>query len=65
MIALIAAPLVVLGIDAQRHAPDLVHDVDARSLINLLGYSPAVIARHAAQTGARMSDYIDLKRERS
>lgn len=60
--------LKVLGIDAQRARNatlrDLVHDVDARSLINLLGYSAAVITQHAARTGARMSDYVDLKRGR-
>ncbi|ANG86740.1 hypothetical protein A8L33_10360 [Microbacterium aurantiacum] len=57
--------LKVLGIDAQRARNatlrDLVHDVDARSLIDLLGYSPGIISQHAARTGVHMSDYISLK----
>ena len=64
--ATLSTRLKVLGIDAQRARNatlrDLVHEVDARSLINLLGYSPGVITKHAAQTGTRMSDYVDLKR---
>lgn len=66
--ATLSTRLKVLGIDAQRARNatlrDLVHDVDARSLINLLGYSSAVITKHAAQTGTGMSDYVDLKRWR-
>ncbi|QAY61193.1 hypothetical protein ET475_15200 [Microbacterium protaetiae] len=57
--------LKVLGIDAQRARNatlrDLAHDVDARTLIDLLGYSKPVIARYAAHAGAPMSDYVDLK----
>lgn len=60
--------LKVLGIDAQRARNatlrDLAHDVDARTLIDLLGYSKPVIARYAARAGAPMSDYVDLKNSR-
>lgn len=41
---------------------DLAQEVDARSLIDLLGYSKPVIARYAARAGAPMSDYVGLKR---
>jgi len=36
--------------------------VDARTLIDTLGYSPAVITKHAARSGTRMGDYVELKR---
>ncbi|WP_298585717.1 hypothetical protein [uncultured Kocuria sp.] len=59
--------LKVLGIDAQRARNatlrDLTQEVDARTLIDLLGYSPRVIAQHAARSATPMSDYIDLKRQ--
>ncbi|MEX2508596.1 MAG: hypothetical protein WD405_01325 [Homoserinimonas sp.] len=52
--------LKVLGVDAQRTRNatlrDLAQEVDARSLIDLLGYSKPVIARHAARAGTPMSD---------
>lgn len=58
--------LKVLGIDAQRARNatlrDLTHDVDARTLMDLLGYSKPVVARYAARASAPMSDYITLKR---
>ena len=60
--------LKVLGIDGQRARnatlQDLTRQVDARSLIDLLGYSGKVITLHAARAGAPMSDYIDLRRPR-
>ncbi|WP_440711752.1 site-specific recombinase [Herbiconiux sp. YIM B11900] len=56
----------VLGIDAQRARNtalrDLAHQLDARSLADLLDYSPQTLALHAARAGTPMSDYIDLKR---
>lgn len=56
----------LLGIDAQRARNatlrDLAQEVDARTLIDLLGYSKPVVARYAARAGAPMSDYVDLKR---
>ncbi|WP_104169311.1 MULTISPECIES: hypothetical protein [unclassified Cryobacterium] len=59
--------LPVLGIDPQRARnttlQDLARQVDARTLIDLLGYSGPIIAQHAARSGAPMSDYIDLKRQ--
>lgn len=59
--------LKVLGIDAQRARNatlrDLTQEVDARTLIDLLGYSPDIIAQHAARSATPMSDYIDLKRQ--
>ena len=64
--ATLSTRLRVLGIDAQRVRNatlcDLVHHVDARALIDLLGCSPAVITKYAAQIGTRMADYVDLKR---
>lgn len=57
--------LKVLGIDAQRARNatlrDLAHEVDARTLMDLLGYSRPVVARYATRAGAPMSDYVDLK----
>lgn len=56
----------VLGIDPQRARnatlQDLARQVDARSLIDLLGYSGRVVTQHASRAGAPMSDYIDLRR---
>lgn len=56
----------VLGIDPQRARnttlQDLVRQVDARSLIDLLGYSGTTVTQHAARAGAPMSDYIELRR---
>jgi hypothetical protein len=40
---------------------DLAQEVDARSLMDLLDYSPGVIAQHAARAAVPMSDYIALK----
>lgn len=61
--------LKALGIDAQRARNatlrDLTHEVDARTLMDLLGYSKPVVARYAARAGAPMSDYLDLKSRRS
>lgn len=58
--------LKVLGIDAQRTRNatlrDLTQEVDARTLIDLLDYSPAVITQHAARAATRMSDYIVFKK---
>lgn len=55
-----------LGIDPQRARnttlQDLVRQVDARSLIDLLGYSGTIVTQHAARAGAPMSDSIDLRR---
>ncbi|MCT1517275.1 hypothetical protein M3G71_18765, partial [Dietzia cercidiphylli] len=66
--ATLSARLKVLGIDAQRARNaalrDLSQELDARSLIDLLGYSPGIIAHHAARSGTPMSDYIILKRPR-
>lgn len=60
--------LKVLGVDAQRARNatlrDLAQEVDARSLIDLLGYSKPVIARYASRAGAPMSDYVELKHPR-
>ncbi|MDV3355596.1 hypothetical protein [Dietzia sp. IN118] len=59
--------LKVLGIDALRARNatlrDLSQELDARSLIDLLGYSPGIIAQHAARSGAPMADYIALKHQ--
>jgi hypothetical protein len=56
----------VFGIDPQRARnttlQDLSREVDARSLIDLLGYSGTIIVQHAARAGVPMSDYIDLRR---
>ncbi len=56
----------MLGIDPQRARnttlQDLVRQVDARSLIDLLGYSATVVTQHAARAGAPMSDYVELRR---
>lgn len=64
--ATLSERLKVLGVDAQRvrnaTLRDLAQEVDARSLIDLLGYSESVIARYATRAGAPMSDYVDLKR---
>ncbi len=55
----------VLGIDPQRARntalQDLTREVDARSLIDLLGYSGTTIVQHAARAGVPMSDYVDLR----
>ncbi|UFS60406.1 hypothetical protein [Subtercola endophyticus] len=55
-----------LGIDTQRarntSLRDLTHQLDPRSLADLLGYSPRIIALHAARAATPMSDYITLKR---
>lgn len=55
----------VLGIDAQRARNatlrDLTQEVDARTLMDLLDYSPGTIAQHAARAAVPMSDYITLK----
>ena len=60
--------LKILGIDAQRvrnaTLQDLTQQVDARSLIDLLGYSGTVITLHAARAGTPMSDYVDLRQPR-
>ncbi|WP_292681120.1 hypothetical protein [Microbacterium sp. SCN 69-37] len=60
--------LKVLGIDAQRARnatlQDLVRQVDARSLIDLLGYSGTIITLHAARAGTPMADYVDLRQPR-
>jgi len=56
----------VLGIDPQRARntalQDLTREVDARSLIDLLGYSGSTIVQHAARAGVPMSDCVDLRR---
>lgn len=58
--------LKVLGIDPQRARnatlQDLTRQVDARSLIDLLGYSGQTITLHAARAGAPMADYVSLRR---
>lgn len=57
----------LLGIDAQRARNatfrDLCQEVDARSLIDLLGYTRPVISHHAALSGTAMSDYTTLKHQ--
>ena len=67
--ATLSQRLKVLGIDSQRARNatlrDLTQEVDARTLIDLLGYSPAIIAQHAARSATRMSDYITLKQPRT
>lgn len=64
--ATLSTRLKVLGIDTQRFRnatlQNLVSEVDARTLIDTLGYSPAVITKHAARSGTRMGDYVELKR---
>ncbi|MCH6472516.1 hypothetical protein [Sinomonas terrae] len=61
----LAERLRVLGIDAQRARNatlrDLTQEVDARTLMDLLGYSPGIIAQHAARAAVPMSDYVALK----
>ncbi len=59
-----------LGIDPLRARNatlrDLTQEVDARTLMDLLDYSPQVIALHASRSATRMADYIALKqRQRS
>lgn len=65
--ATLSARFKVLGIDAQRARNatlrDLSQELDARSLIDLLGYSPGIIAQHAVRSGTPMSDYIALKHQ--
>jgi hypothetical protein len=67
--ATLSGRLKVLGIDGQRARNatlrDLTQEVDARTLMDLLGYSPAIIAQHAARSARRMSDYIALKQRRT
>ncbi|MDT0143676.1 hypothetical protein [Microbacterium sp. PRC9] len=57
--------LKVLGIDPQRARnatlQDLTRQVDARSLIDLLGYSGQTITLHAGRAGAPMADYVTLR----
>jgi len=59
----------VLGIDPQRARnatlQDLVRQVDARSLIDLLGYSATIVTQHASRASAPMSDYVDLHRQQT
>lgn len=65
--ASLSTRLKVLGIDAQRARNatlrDLTHQVDARTLIDLLGYSPGIITQHAVRAATHMADYIDLKNQ--
>lgn len=65
----LAERLKILGIDTQRARNatlrSLVQEVDARTLIDLLGYSPEIIVQHASQAAAPMAGYIDLKRSAS
>ncbi|MCW3768763.1 hypothetical protein EU811_21680 [Arthrobacter sp. TS-15] len=67
--ATLSERLKVLGIDGQRARNatlrDLTQEVDARTLMDLLGYRPAIIAQHAARSATRMSDYIALKQRRT
>ena len=62
----LAGRLKVLGIDPQRARNatlrSLTQEVDGRTLMDLLGYSPGIIAQHASRAAAPMADYIDLKR---
>ena len=55
----------MLGIDPQRARnatlQDLTRQVDARSLIELLGYSGQIVTLHAARAGAPMADYVVLR----
>lgn len=64
--ATLGGRLKLLGIDPQRARnatlQNLAQQVDARSLIDLLGYSGKIITLHAARAGAPMSDYIELRR---
>ncbi|WP_130484073.1 hypothetical protein [Microcella putealis] len=61
--------LKLLGIDPQRARnatlQNLTQQIDARSLIDLLGYTGKIITLHAARAGAPMSDYLDLRRASS
>lgn len=56
--------LLALGIDGQRARNatlrDLGRELDPKSLINTLGYAPAIIAAHVA--GGSGSDYVTLRR---
>lgn len=65
----LAIRLRVLGIDAQRARNttlrDLAQQLDARSIADLIDYSPQFLALHAARGGIPMSDYIDLKQRQS
>ncbi len=58
--------LKLLGIDPQRARnatlQNLTQQIDARSLIDLLGYTGKIITLHAARAGAPMSDYVELRR---
>lgn len=67
--ATLSERLHVLGIDSQRARNatlrDLTQEVDARTLMDLLGYSPAIIAQHAARSATRMSEYVALKQRRN
>lgn len=61
--------LKVLGIDPQRARNatlrDLTRQLDARTLIDILGYSGQVITLHASRAGAPMADYVDLRHRAS
>lgn len=65
--ATLSGRIKVLGIDSQRARNatlrDLTQEVDARTLMDLLGYSPAIIAQHAARSATRMADYVSLKQQ--
>lgn len=58
--------LLVLGIDGQRARNatlrDLGRELDAKSLVNTLGYAPAIIAAHIERAGGTGSDYVTLRR---
>jgi hypothetical protein len=61
--------LKVVGIDSQRARNatlrDLTQEVDPRTLMDLLGYSPAITAQQAARSATRMSNYVTLKQRRN
>lgn len=58
----------VLGVDGIRARnstlQNLVREVDARTLIDLLGYSPKTVTEHAARAGTTFAGYIDLRNDR-
>jgi hypothetical protein len=64
----LADRLRILGIDTQAARNTtlrtLAHQLDARSLADLINYSPQTLALHAVRAGTPMSDYITLKRGR-
>ncbi|TFC54560.1 MULTISPECIES: hypothetical protein [unclassified Cryobacterium] len=42
---------------------ELVMHLTPAALVKQLGYSPQVISKHAAESAARMANYLSLKRQ--